>query len=87
MNDLDGTSIKEFNRVVAARYLRFTPGIHSHSDFLLLEGGHAQSKIRQGVTTEVLGEGNSAGPYTGKLPSPPADVRGTPRHWTTLSDG
>jgi hypothetical protein len=37
--------------------------MHSHSDFLLLEDGHAQSKIRQGVTTEVLGEGNSAGPH------------------------
>ncbi|MEQ8786206.1 MAG: D-aminoacylase [Pirellulaceae bacterium] len=41
--------------------------MHSHSDFLLLEDGHAQSKIRQGVTTDVLGEGNSAGPYQGKL--------------------
>ena len=31
--------------------------MHSHSDLLLLEDGNAQSKIRQGVTTEVLGEG------------------------------
>lgn len=36
--------------------------IHSHSDLLLLEDGTAPSKIRQGVTTEVLGEGTSAGP-------------------------
>jgi N-acyl-D-amino-acid deacylase len=36
--------------------------IHSHSDLLLLEDGNAESKIRQGVTTEVLGEGESAGP-------------------------
>ena len=35
---------------------------------LLLEDGDAQSKVRQGVTTEVLGEGSSAGPYKGKLP-------------------
>src|SRR5438128_530156 len=33
--------------------------IHSHSDFTILEDGAAQSKIRQGVTTEVLGEGDS----------------------------
>lgn len=36
--------------------------MHSHSDLLLLEDGNAPSKVRQGVTTEVLGEGNSAGP-------------------------
>ena len=30
--------------------------MHSHSDMTLLEDGAAQSKIRQGVTTEILGE-------------------------------
>src|SRR3954471_19566666 len=40
--------------------------MHSHSDTLLLEDGNAPSKVRQGVTTEVLGEGYSAGPYTGQ---------------------
>ena len=57
-------------RTIDARGLVVAPGfidMHSHSDFLLLEDGHAQSKIRQGVTTEVLGEGNSAGPYQGEL--------------------
>src|SRR5688500_13167140 len=56
-------------RDVDARGLVVAPGfidMHSHSDFLLLEDGDAQSKVRQGVTTEVLGEGNSAGPWTGK---------------------
>ncbi|HET6880806.1 MAG TPA: D-aminoacylase [Pirellulales bacterium] len=74
-------------KTVDATGLVVAPGfidIHSHSDYLLLEDGHAQSKIRQGVTTEVLGEGSSAGPYLGKLPSPPIEVRGAPRHWTTL---
>jgi N-acyl-D-aspartate/D-glutamate deacylase len=57
-------------RIIDAKGLVVSPGfidMHSHSDFLLLEDGDAQSKIRQGVTTEVLGEGNSAGPYVGKL--------------------
>ncbi|MEO1973052.1 MAG: amidohydrolase family protein, partial [Pirellulaceae bacterium] len=57
-------------RTIDAKGLVVAPGfidMHSHSDFLLLEDGKAQSKIRQGVTTEVLGEGNSAGPYQGKL--------------------
>ena len=45
-------------QVIDARGLVVAPGfidIHSHSDWLLLEDGDAQSKIRQGVTTEVLG--------------------------------
>ncbi len=42
--------------------------IHSHSDYLLLEDGQALSKVHQGVTTEVLGEGSSAGPHRGPLP-------------------
>ncbi|MDA1163751.1 MAG: D-aminoacylase [Planctomycetota bacterium] len=51
--------------VIDARGKVVAPGfidIHSHSDLLLLEDGNAPSKIRQGVTTEVLGEGSSAGP-------------------------
>jgi N-acyl-D-aspartate/D-glutamate deacylase len=56
-------------REIDARGLVVAPGfidIHSHSDYLLLEDGDAQSKVRQGVTTEVLGEGQSAGPWQGK---------------------
>ncbi len=59
-------------RVIDASGLIVAPGfidIHSHSDWLLLEDGDAQSKIRQGVTTEILGEGNSAGPSKGKIPA------------------
>lgn len=58
-------------RVVDARGLVLAPGfidIHSHSDDLLFEDGNAQSKIRQGVTTEVLGEHTSGGPHLGKHP-------------------
>jgi N-acyl-D-aspartate/D-glutamate deacylase len=57
-------------REVDAKGLVVAPGfidMHSHSDLLLLEDGDAQSKIRQGVTTEVLGEGTSAGPRRGKM--------------------
>jgi N-acyl-D-aspartate/D-glutamate deacylase len=57
-------------RVIEAQDLVVTPGfidMHSHSDWVLLEDGNAQSKIRQGVTTEVIGESSSAGPFTGKL--------------------
>jgi N-acyl-D-amino-acid deacylase len=70
-----GDKIADIGRVVGpgkreidAKGLVVAPGfidIHSHSDALLLEDGNAPSKVRQGVTTEILGEGNSAGPYTG----------------------
>jgi N-acyl-D-aspartate/D-glutamate deacylase len=40
--------------------------IHTHSDYSLLVDGTAQSKVRQGVTTEILGESDSAGPIQGK---------------------
>jgi N-acyl-D-aspartate/D-glutamate deacylase len=74
-------------RDIDARGLVMAPGfidIHSHSDFTLLEDGDAQSKIRQGVTTEVLGESSSPGPYLGKLSPPTVTVRGKSERWTTL---
>jgi N-acyl-D-amino-acid deacylase len=58
-------------RVIDANGLVVAPGfidIHSHSDWTLLEDGDAQSKIRQGVTTEVLGESTSPAPFQGQLP-------------------
>src|SRR5436309_4470663 len=57
-------------RVIDATGLVVAPGfvdMHSHSDWVLLEDGNAQSKIRQGVTTEVIGESTSVAPATGKL--------------------
>ncbi len=70
-------------REIDARGLLVAPGfidMHSHSDYLLLQDGNAPSKVRQGVTTEVLGEGQSAGPFAGKL-----RPRGVGKvTWTTL---
>jgi N-acyl-D-aspartate/D-glutamate deacylase len=43
---------------------------HSHSDYALLTDGNAESKIRQGVTTEVIGESGSVAP---QKPSPNRD--------------
>jgi len=61
---------------------------HSHSDFSLLVDGNAESKIRQGVTTEVIGESGSVAP---RKPPPPGedspDTRGTGLRpsWTDFS--
>ena len=57
-------------REIDAHGLVVAPGFfdsHVHSDETLLVDGNAQSKIRQGVTTEILGESASMGPYKGKL--------------------
>jgi N-acyl-D-aspartate/D-glutamate deacylase len=50
---------------IDAAGLTVTPGfidIHNHSDFTILLEPKAESMIRQGVTTMVLGESRSAGP-------------------------
>ncbi len=76
-------------REIDAKGLVVAPGfidMHSHSDYTLLEDGDAQSKVRQGVTTEVIGEGQSAGPYLGKLPPHTAVVGGKTVHWRTLGE-
>lgn len=75
-------------REIDAKDLVVAPGfidMHSHSDYLLLEDGDAQSKIRQGVTTEVLGEGTSAGPSLGKRAAKSAVLAGKTVRWTTLA--
>ncbi len=55
-------------QVLDVRGLAIAPGfidIHSHTDLALFVDGLAQSKVRQGVTTEVPGQdGDSAGPWT-----------------------
>src|SRR5690349_21570416 len=52
-------------RVIDAKGLVVAPGfidIHNHSDNTLLQDGNAQSMVRQGVTSMILGEGGSAAP-------------------------
>ncbi len=53
---------------VDLRGLALAPGfidMHSHTDLVLLVDPKAQSKIRQGVTTEVAGQdGDSVGPWS-----------------------
>jgi N-acyl-D-amino-acid deacylase len=74
-------------REIDAKGLVVAPGfidMHSHSDMVLLEDGNAQSKIRQGVTTEVLGEDSSGGPRKGKRPPRQSRRTGETESWSTL---
>lgn len=83
-------------RVIDASGLIVAPGfidLHSHSDYTLLVDGAAQSKIRQGVTTEILGEAASAGPILGPAAAdfdngtaPLTQKDGLRRDWTTLGE-
>src|SRR5580693_244466 len=66
MGRLAGRTAK---RSIDASGLTVAPGfidIHNHSDYTLVADGNAQSMIRQGVTTMILGEGESAAPVGGK---------------------
>lgn len=76
-------------RTIDAKGLVVAPGfidIHAHSDETLLEDGRAESKVRQGVTTDVLGEGPSAAPRVGKLAPRALTARGKRFEWATLPE-
>jgi N-acyl-D-aspartate/D-glutamate deacylase len=62
-----GTASPAATRTIDARGRVIAPGfidMHSHSDIPLVTDGNAQSKIRQGVTTEIIGESDSVAPST-----------------------
>ena len=60
---------QEANRTIQAQGLHLAPGFidaHTHSDLTLPANPRAESKIRQGVTTEVIGNcGGSPAPLLG----------------------
>ncbi len=77
---------KKSGRLIDAQGLWVTPGfidIHSHSDYSLVVDGTARSKVHQGITTEILGSGRSAGPLQGKAELDLKDYELT-ADWTTL---
>ncbi len=72
-------------RTIDARGLTIAPGfvdLHTHSDLPLVADGAAQSKVRQGVTLDVIGEGSSVAPRDG-LKDAGAD--GVTADWTTFT--
>jgi N-acyl-D-amino-acid deacylase len=76
----------EAGRTIDARGLVVAPGfidLHTHSDTPLLADGTAQSKVRQGVTLDVVGESTSVAPRDG-LPSETADS--VTQDWTTFTE-
>lgn len=76
VGDVNGTA----SRTIDAKGRTVAPGfidLHSHSDMPLITDGNGQSKIRQGVTTEVIGESGSVAPRkTASATAPWTDFSG-----------
>ena len=75
------------SRRIDASGLTVAPGfidMHNHSDYTILVEPRAESMIRQGVTTMVLGESRSAGPIRAGTEEARARADGVTVDWTTL---
>ncbi|HXI42948.1 MAG TPA: D-aminoacylase [Bryobacteraceae bacterium] len=87
MGHLAGAKAKH---TIDATGLTVAPGfidMHNHSDYTLVADGNAQSMIRQGVTSMILGEGESAAPIGGKQ-QPSAKrvlLHDAPADWTDFN--
>jgi N-acyl-D-amino-acid deacylase len=73
-------------RVIDATGLTVAPGfidLHTHSDMPLVADGMAESKVRQGVTLDIMGESTSVGPRDGLKDTGGSD--GIRPDWTTFT--
>lgn len=84
---------QEANRTMDAQGLHLAPGFidpHTHSDLTLLVNPRAESKIHQGVTTEVIGNcGSSPAPLLGAAVEEAraeAKVLGLDVTWATVNE-
>jgi len=79
-------------RVIDASGLAVAPGfvnMLSWSNESLMADGRSQGEIRQGVTTEILGEGNSMGPLSPAMKTRYQAMQGDFRYeisWTSLAE-
>jgi len=84
----EGTAAK----VIDAAGLAVAPGfinMLSWSTESLIQDGHSQSEIRQGVTTEIMGEGESMGPLNDRVRDFMLSQQGDIKYdiaWSTLAD-
>ena len=88
----EGEARPEAAQVVDAKGLAVAPGfvnMLSWSTDSLIEDGRSQGGLRQGVTLEVMGEGESMGPLTDSMKRDRVEQQGDIRYpieWTTLGE-
>ncbi len=73
-------------REIDARGLVVAPGfidMHTHSDQPLLDDGNAESKVREGVTLDVIGESTTVAPRDG-LPEAKSSWTNFTGYWNAL---
>ena len=79
-------------QVIDAKGLAVAPGfinMLSWSNESLIEDGRSQSEIREGITTEIMGEGESMGPLTEEMKERRIKQQGDIKFefkWTTLAE-
>lgn len=88
-----GSEVFDADKVIDARDLFVSPGFidtHGHSEFTLLADGRAETKLLQGVTTEINGNcGLSAAPLSGEALEAREDdlgEYGIRERWHTFSE-
>jgi N-acyl-D-amino-acid deacylase len=85
-------SADQARTVIDAKGLAVAPGfinMLSWSTDSLIEDGRSQSEIREGVTTEIMGEGNSMGPLNDRMKERMRGQQGDIKYeikWNTLSE-
>ena len=61
---------KPGQRAISAKGYVVTPGyidMHTHSDQPIIADGNAESKVRQGVTLDIIGESQTVAPLEGAI--------------------
>jgi N-acyl-D-amino-acid deacylase len=89
---LENFSAEQAKTVIDAKGLAVAPGfinMLSWSTESLIEDGRSQSEIREGVTTEIMGEGYSMGPLNDRMKERMVHDQGDIKYeikWNTLSE-
>ena len=92
ISEIGNLDFEDADRIINAKELMVCPGfidMHSHSEYSLLANSKAESKIKQGVTTEVNGNcGDSPAPIEGMTAEAAEEAKEYKLNmdWSTLAE-